>query len=170
MKNEQFSEIHRKNLEAAMRLAQLSVDNSQRIMALQNELAKDLFEESVHNAKAQTEAGSPQEMLALRAQYAQETAQKVMATAQRIAEVGNETRSEFSRLLTEQLAAGSEEMVEAFQAFFTALPGQNANVMDTVQQAMATANRAFEQMAQASASVFGQAAAPAAKAKAPGKK
>jgi phasin family protein len=155
-KPEQFSEIHRKNLEAAMRLAQLSVENSQRIMVLQNDLAKELFEESVENAKAQAEAGDPQEMLALRARYAQETAQKVMATAQKIAEVGNDTRAQFSHLLTEQLAAGSQEVIEAFQSFFTALPGQTPNVMDTVQQAMATANRAFEQMAQASASVFGQ--------------
>lgn len=155
-KPEQFSEIHRKNMEAAMRLAQLSVDNSQRIMALQSELARDLFQDSVANAKAQTEAGDPQQMLRLRAAYAQETARKMMATAQRIAEVGNETRMQFSRLLTEQLAAGSQEMVEAFQSFFTALPGQNANVLESMQQAMATANGAFEQIAKASAGVFGQ--------------
>jgi len=170
MKTEQFSEIHRKNIEAAMRLAQLSVENSQRIMTLQNDLAKDLFEESVENAKAQAGTADPQEMLALRARYAQDTAQKVMATAQKIAEVGNDTRAQFSRLLTEQLAAGSQEVVEAFQSFFATLPGQNPNVMDTVQQAMATANRAFEQMAQASASVFGQTAGAGGKAKPQAKK
>lgn len=160
MKSEQFSELHRKNLEAAMRLAQMSIDNSQKIMTLQSELARELFQESVDNAQAQTKAADPQAMLALRAHYAQDTAQKMVATAQKIAEVGNETRTQFSRLLTEQLAAGSQEMVEAFQSFFTALPGQNSNVMESVQQAVATANRAFEQMAQASSSVFGQANAP----------
>jgi phasin family protein len=157
MKSEQFSELHRKNLEAAMRLAQMSIANSQKIMALQSELARELFQESVDNAQAQTKAADPQAMLALRAHYAQDTAQKMVVTAQKIAEVGNETRTQFSRLLTEQLAAGSQEMVEAFQSFFTALPGQNSNVMESVQQAVATANRAFEQMAQASSSVFGQA-------------
>ena len=34
-KIEQFSELHRKNMEAAMRMAQMSIENSQRIMALQ---------------------------------------------------------------------------------------------------------------------------------------
>ena len=43
MKNEQLSEIHRKNMEAAMRLAQLSIENSQKVMALQSQLARDLF-------------------------------------------------------------------------------------------------------------------------------
>jgi phasin family protein len=155
-KTEHLSEIHRKNMEAAMRLAQLSIDNSQRVMALQSELARELLQDSVENAQAQTAAGDPQEMLRLRAAYTQETARKMMAAAQKIAEVGNEARAQFSRLMTEQLAADSQEMIDAFQSFFAALPGQNASVMDSMRQAMATANNAFEQIAQASASVFGQ--------------
>lgn len=162
MKNEQLSELSRKNIEAAMRLAQLSIDNSQRVVALQNELARELFNDGVASARAQTGAKDPQELLQLRASYAQDTAQKVMATAQRVAEIGNEARVEFARLLTEQLASGSHEMADAFQGFFKAVPGQNANVLDIMQQAMASANSAFEQMTQASAAAFGGAAAPRA--------
>ncbi len=153
---EHLGEIHRMNMEAAMRLAQLSMDNSQRIMALQSELARELFTDSVANARAQAGAADPQEMLKLRTAYAQEAARKMMATAQKVAEVGNEARAQFARLLTEQLAADSREMVEAFQSFLSALPGQNSVVMDSMQQAMATANKAFEQIAQASASVLQQ--------------
>jgi len=153
-KVEQFSELHRKNMEAAMRLAQLSIENSQKIMALQSELARELFQSSVENAKAQGTVKAPQEVLTLRTQYAQETAQRMMETAQRIAEVGNEARTEFSRMLTEQLASGSHDLMEAFQSFFKALPGQNANVMENMQQAMATANSAFDQIAKASAASF----------------
>jgi phasin family protein len=154
-KPEHVSEIHRKNMEAAMRLAQLSIDNSQRIMALQTDLAKALFEESVANAKALTSVTDPQEAIALRTQYAQETSQKMMAAAQKIAEIGNDARSEFSRLLTEQLASGSQDLLESFQSFFKAIPGPNPNVMEIMQQAMSTANSAFEQMTRASAATFG---------------
>jgi len=167
-KVEQFSEIQRKNMEAAMRLAQLSIENSQRVMALQSELARQLFQQGVDNAKAQTTAKDPAEIMKLRTEYAQETTQKMMAAAQQIAEVGNEARAEFSRLLTEQLAAGSQEIVDAFQGFFKSLPGTNGNVMETMQQAMATANSAFEQIAQASAAAMntmGDAAKKAARKK-----
>jgi hypothetical protein len=58
-------------------------------------------------------------------------------------------------MLTEQLASGSHDMMEAFQAFFKVLPGQNANVLENMQQAMATANSAFDQIAKASAASFG---------------
>jgi phasin family protein len=165
VKMDQFSEIHRKNMEAAMRLAQLSIENSQKIMALQSELARELFKSSVENAKAQGTATAPQDMLTVRTQYAQETAQRMMETAQKIAEVGNEARTEFSRMLTEQLASGSHDLMEAFQSFFKALPGQNANVLENMQQAMATANGAFEQIAKASSAAFTSAGEAAHKSK-----
>jgi phasin family protein len=164
-KNEQFSELNRKNMEAAMRLAQLSIENSQRVMSLQNELARELFNDGVENARAQSGAKDPQEVLRLRAQYAQDTAQKMMATAQKVAEIGNDARVEFSRMLTEQLASGSHEMADAFQGFFKMMPGQNANVLEVMQQAMATANSAFEQIAQASTAAFSGMAPKAGKKK-----
>ena len=108
----EFGEIQRKNMEAAMRLAQLSIENSQRIMALQSQLARELFQESVEQAKAQTGSSDPQEIMNLRARYAQDTTQKMIAAAQQVAEIGNNARMEFSRLLTEQLAAGSQDMVD----------------------------------------------------------
>lgn len=153
-KNESLSELNRRNMEAAMRLAQMSIENSQRVVTLQNELARVLFQDGVENARAQAEARDPQEVLRLRSKYAQDTAQKMMATAQKVAEIGHEARAEFSRMLTEQLASGRQEMTDAFQGFFKTLPGQNANMLEAMQQAMATANSAFEQIAQASTAAF----------------
>jgi phasin family protein len=152
-KNE-FGEIPRKNMEAAMRLSQLSIENSQKIMALQSQLARDLLVDSMSQARDQADKTDPLEVMNLRARYTQESMQKMVAAAQEIADIGNNARAEFSRLLTEQLAAGSQDMVEAFQSFFKALPGQNTNVLETMQQAMANANAAFEQMSQASAKAF----------------
>jgi phasin family protein len=152
--NNEFGEIQRKNMEAAMRLAQISINNSQRIMELQTHLARDLFQNSVEQTKLQATSKDPQDIVRLRAQYAQDTTQKMIAAAQQVAEIGNNSRVEFSRLLTEQLAAGSQDMVDAFQSFFKSLPGQNSNVLETMQQAMANANTAFEQMRKAATTAF----------------
>lgn len=164
-KPEQFSELHRKNMEAALKLAQMSIDNSQRIMALQVEVAKKLFQDSVASAKALTSAKDPQQAIALRTQYAQETAQQMMETARQIAEIGNASRTEFSHVLTEQLASGSKDLMATFQAFFGTLPGPNSNVLETMQKAMATANEAFEQITKASAAAFSKAGTAPAKKK-----
>lgn len=152
-KNE-FGEIQRKNMEAAMRLAQISIANSQRIMELQTHLARELFQNSVEQTKLQATTKDPQDIVRLRAQYAQDTTQKMIAAAQQVAEIGNSARVEFSRLLTEQLAAGSQDMVDAFQSFFKALPGQNSGILETMQQAMTNANTAFDQMRKAATVAF----------------
>ena len=149
-KIEQFTELHRKNMEAAMRMAQMSIENSQRIMALQSELAKEMFQSGVENAKALTTARDPQTALQLRTEYAQETTQRMVAAAQQIAEISNSARAEFARLVTEQLATGSQDMTESLQAFMKNLPGQTPNMMESFQQAIATANQAFEQITKAS--------------------
>lgn len=154
VKPEQFSEIHRKNMEAAMKLAQMSIENSHRIIALQVDAAKKLFKESADSAKALSSLKDPQDAVALRTQYTQDTAQMMMETARQIAEIGNASRTEFSRMMTEQLASGSKDMIDTFQSFFSTLPGHNSNVLETMQQAMATANSAFEQIAKASAAGF----------------
>lgn len=150
-KTEQFTELNRKNMEAAMRMAQLSMENSQRIMTLQSELAREMFQSGLENAKAQTGASDPHTMMQLRAKYAQETTQRMVAAAQQIAEISNATRAEFSRLVTEQLTSGSQDLTESMQKFMKSLPGQTPNMMESFQQAIATANAAFEQIAKASA-------------------
>lgn len=166
IKPEQFSELHRKNMEAAMKLAQMSIENSHRIIALQVDAAKRMFMESAESAKALGTVKDPQEAVALRTQYTKDTAQMMMETARQIAEIGNASRTEFSHMMTEQMASGSKDLMETFQSFFSTLPGQNNNVMETMQKAMATANSAFEQIAKASAATFeGAAVKPTARKK-----
>lgn len=159
----EFSEIQRKNMEAAMRLAQISIENSQRIMELQSQLARELFEHSVEQAKLQANSKDPQDIVKLRAQYAQETTQKMIHAAQEVADIGNSARVEFSRLLTEQLAAGSHDLVDAFQSFFKSLPGQNTSFLEVMQQAMSNANNAYEQMRKAATAAFSPAGASTTK-------
>jgi phasin family protein len=150
----EFNEIQRKNMEAAMRLAQISIENSQRIMELQSRLARELFENSVEQAKLQSASQDAQDIVKLRAQYAQDTTQKMIEAARQVAEIGNSARVEFSRLLTEQLAAGSQDVVDAFQSFFKSLPGQNTGMLDAMQQAMNNATTAFDQMRKAATAAF----------------
>ena len=114
-KQEQFNELQKKNLEAAMRLAQLSIENSQRIMEIQVTAAKSLFEEGVHNAKAMSTVKDPKDMMNLRANYAQTTTEKMLACAREIAEITATTQAEFGKLVGEQLTSGSQDMFEAMQ-------------------------------------------------------
>ncbi|NMG76649.1 phasin family protein [Aromatoleum diolicum] len=153
-KQDQFNEIQKKNLEAAMRLAQMSIENSQRIMELQVATAKSLFEEGVENAKALSTAKDPKDLLALRSQYAQSTTEKMLGCAREMAELASRTQAEVGKLVSEQLSSGGKDVFEAMQKMFSGIPITDQNAMSAIQTAMDTTRSAFEQMARASTDAF----------------
>jgi phasin family protein len=153
-KQDQFNELQKKNFEAAMRLAQLSIENSQRIMELQVATAKSLFEEGVENAKAQSAAKDPNELLNLRSQYAQSTAEKMLGCARELAELTTRAQTELGKLVGEQLSSGGKDVFEAMQKMFSGMPISDQNAMTAIQSAMDTTRAAFDQMTRASAEAF----------------
>jgi len=153
-KTEKLNELNQKSMETAMRMAQMSVENSQRIMSLQSDLAKDLFQRGLANAKAHSTIRDPKELVQLSTQYAQETTQRLVTAAKEISAVGQDSRAEFSKMLTEQLASGGKEVSNALQGLIKGFPVQPPNVMESIQKAMSTANTAFEQITQASSAAM----------------
>ncbi|PKO55247.1 MAG: phasin protein [Betaproteobacteria bacterium HGW-Betaproteobacteria-21] len=149
-----FNELQKKNLEAAMRLAQLSIENSQRVMELQVATAKSLFEDGVHNAQALTAVKDPKQVVELRTQYAQATTEKMLSCAREIAELTARTQAEVGKLVGEQLTTGSHDVFDAMQKMFKGMPISDQNAMGAMQTAMDTTRAAFEQMTRASAEAF----------------
>ena len=149
-----FNELQKKNLEAAMRLAQLSIENSQRVMELQVATAKSLFEDGVQNAKALTAVKDPKQVVELRTQYAQATTEKMLSCAREIADLTARTQGEVGKLVGEQLTTGSHDVFDAMQKMFKGMPITDQNAMGAMQTAMDTTRAAFEQMTRASAEAF----------------
>ena len=146
-KQDQMNELQKKNLEAAMRLAQLSIENSQRIMELQVTTAKTLFEDGVQNAKAMSAVKDPKDLMDLRTQFAQHTTEKMLACAREIAEITARTQNEVGKLVGEQLTTGSNDVFDAMQKMFKGMPITDQTAMDTTRAA-------FEQMTRASSEAF----------------
>lgn len=151
---DQFNEMQKKNFEAAMRLAQISIENSQRIVEMQVETAKSLFEEGVQNARVLSTVTDPQEAITLRTQYAQRTTEKMLSCVREMAEMANRTQSELGRLVGEQLSTGGQDVFEAMQKMFVGMPINDQNATTALQTAMDTTRAAFEQMTRASTEAF----------------
>ena len=82
---ETVAAMQKKSLDSAMKLAQLSIENSQRILQLQMQTAKDMFEDGVSNVQSLSQVKTPQEAMELRARYAQHAAEKMLSTSRNIA-------------------------------------------------------------------------------------
>lgn len=156
MKNDQFTELQHRNLDICMKLAQLSLDSSQRLLALQVEIAKKLFEDGIENVKQQTGSKDPQKNLSLQSQYAQETGQTLMEASRQMAELYNASCTECAQLFTEQYASGNKDLLSSCQALFSSFPGSGNSMFESMNQAMSSLNNAFEQFAKASTTTFAQ--------------
>ncbi|MDR3213778.1 MAG: phasin family protein [Azoarcus sp.] len=153
-KTEQVNELQKKGLEAAVQLAQLSIENTQRVIEIQVAVAKSLFEDSVNNAKALSSTKDPQEALQLRSRFAQTTAEKVFAGASEIAEVATKAQSQVNKLVSEQFTASSTEVLGAIQQLFRGLPIADQNTLNAIQSTLDTTRTAVEQMTRASSEAF----------------
>ena len=157
-----IGELQIRNLDAATRLARLSVDNTLRVMAALSTLSRELLELNVRQLAELADADEST-VFSLRARHAQQVARKMLDCARLIAELGNDARVGFSRLLTEQLASGGHGLMDAFQAFFSVLPAQNVNLLDALQLAMERVDRAFIEVDDALARAMPAAAADSQK-------
>ena len=146
--------MQKKSLESAMRLAQLSIENSQRILHLQMQTAKEMFEDGVSNVQSLTQIKTPQEAMELRARYAQQAAEKMLTTSRNIAEITAEVQTEMSKLVSQQLSSGSQDLMEAMQGFLKGMPLNSHAAAEAMQTTFETARKTLEQVAKASSEAF----------------
>lgn len=157
MNTEHLSDLQRKNMAVGMKLAQLSMENTQRIVELQVELTKKLVQDCIESGQAITAVRDPQQVIALQTRYLQDTTQTLVDAARQMAECGNASCAEFVKLCSEQFSAGNKDLLsstQSMQSLFNVWPGQSSNGMDMLNQAMGAMTQAFEQFTQASAMTF----------------
>lgn len=157
MNTEQLGDLQRKNMAVGMKLAQLSMENTQRIIELQVELTKKMLQDCIESGQAMTAARDPQKVIALQTRYFQDTTQTLVDAARQMTECGNASCAEFVKLCSEQFSAGNKDLLtstQSMQSLFSAWPGQNNNAVDMLNQAIGAMSQAFDQFTQASATTF----------------
>lgn len=150
-----LDELQARNLGAAERLMQLSIDHGLGVTAVLAALAGELFELNLRHWH-ELAAADERERLRLRAAHAERIAERLVAGAARVAALGSEVRAGFLRLLTEQLAAGNHGLMDAFQGFFAVLPAQGADFPQMLTLAVERSERALGEVA----NLLAQAAPP----------
>ena len=103
-----------------------------------------------------TEAKDPQSALALRTQFAQETSSRMMEAMRQMADLTAGAQAEFNKMLGQQMAGTSQEMMENFKKMMSVsgLPGGGQDAFATMQKAFGNAKDAFDQIAKASSTAF----------------
>jgi len=165
---EQFAELQRQSLDAAMKIAQLSMRNTQRMLELQLDTARELLDEGVKNAQAIAEVKDPASANALRERVTNEATQTMLGCAKAIAEIATDTQKELQDLFKAQGA--SNPWLETVQRAMQGMQMPGGDPAAAVQSAMDNAKAAFDQMTKASTDAMGALGAAMTPAGGKGKK
>ena len=174
---EQFAEINKASVANATRLAALSIENAEKLFKLNLNAAKVALQQSVEGAQAAASVKDVQEMMALRAKYAESGVQTALSYSRTLYDLASEAQAEYSSM-AEELWANYTKGVASFvdKASKSAPAGSDAAV-NAFKSTFAASTAAFDQFQKATKQVVNladasvrAAAANASKAATKGRK
>ena len=136
--SEQFVEVNKTGVAQATKLAAIAFANTEKLIKLNLEAARAAIAQSVEGASAAAGAKDVQELMALRAKYAESGVQNAIGYSRSLYEVASEAQAQYSKLAEEAWStyaagianwvdkasasapAGSDVAVNAFKSTFAA--------------------------------------------------
>jgi len=147
-------ELQQGNISAAMHLAQIAIENAQRIVQMQVEVAREIFDDGVADAKKLGNVENPQELIESRARLAQQVAEKMFACSRTIAGMTAEMQAEMGKTVSEQLASNGKEIVNAVEELLQGMPLNNHAAAEALQHTFDSARKSLAQASKVSSEVF----------------
>ena len=81
---EQFMQFGKSSLEAALSLANITLQSTERLVGLQMKTVKDALDESIKSAKALSDVKNVQDLMSLQSTTAQPSLEKVVPYSKRV--------------------------------------------------------------------------------------
>ena len=139
-----LSEVSNVTVETAARVARISMDSTERVIALQLDFAKQSLENVTRAARAVAGAKDVQELLALRTRNAESVVEKWMGYSRSLYEVAAEAQSEFSKLAEERMASFQQAISETVEQAAKSTPAGGDVAVAAMKSSLAATTDAFD--------------------------
>jgi phasin family protein len=120
MANQANPAINEQQLEAALRIARITLDGAEKLLQLQLDTIKQTLEETAQQTAQLTAAKDIPAALAVRSQHAQQTATTLLAFARDVYELSAQTQTELVRQTTGSVGTSPNVWMDQFQQFIPA--------------------------------------------------
>jgi len=148
-KQEPIIDIQKKTLDAAMHLAQITMENGQRIAEVQVETARSIFEDTINGLRSMAEAKDSRAAMEVRNELTQRCGEHVMAGTLKVADLATSASTEVGRMIAQQMASGSASLVDMMSRVVQSMPVTGAEGMNIFQGSLDSTRSAMEQMSKA---------------------
>jgi phasin family protein len=147
------SDLSRVTVEAAAKVAKISMDNAERTMAVQLEYAKGAISQATINARALSQVKDVQALLALPTRIAENTLENMMGYGRSLYEVAATTQAEYSRLAEERMALFQQAITETVDEAAKSAPAGGDFAVAAIKSQLTAATAAFDSFTKAAKNV-----------------
>jgi phasin family protein len=148
-----LSEITAAAVDAAARLTRISMDSTERTIAVQLEYAKGAIKQATLNAKAVSGAKDVQDLLSLRSRIAENALENMMGYSRSLYEVGAEVQSQLSKLAEDRMSAFQKAVTESVEQAAKAAPAGGDVAVAAMRSSLAATTAAFDSFSKAAKQV-----------------
>ncbi len=146
---EQMTELNNTAVISAARLSKMSLDNAERLLALQLGFAKAALGDATRTARAAAGTKDVQQLLALRTQAAETAMTQWLEYSRGLYEVASETQSELSKLAEERLADLQRTITDTVDQAAKSAPAGSDVAVAAMKSSLAAATSAFDSFTKA---------------------
>jgi phasin family protein len=144
-----LSELSTATVDAATRLTRISMDSTERAIAVQLEYAKGALSQASLNAKALAGARDVQELMALRTRIAENALENIMGYSRSLYEVASEAQSELSKLAEERMSSFQKAVTETVDQAAKSAPAGGDLAAAAIKSSLAATTAAFDTFSKA---------------------
>ena len=165
---EQFAEINKANVAQATKLAALAIENAEKLMRLNISAAKVALAQGIEGATAVATVKDVQDLVALRAKYAETGVQAALGYSKSLYEMASEAQAQYSALSEEAWGVYTKGIASWVEKASKSAPAGSDVGFNALKSTVAATTAAFDQFQKATKQVvnFADASVRAAAANA----
>lgn len=146
---DQITAANKVGIDTWLTLANTAFASTERLAALNLNVARAVLEDSIANTKSLLSVKDPQELVSLQASLAQPALEKAVSYSRSLYEIASQTSDEVGKLIEAQVGEFNKTLSSALdQAAKNAPPGSDIAVA-AVKSVIAAANSAYDNVAKA---------------------
>ncbi len=150
---EQFTEVNKSHIDAALKFATVSFDAAERLMGLQLAVGRDALNEGVKTAKVLAEVRDVQDLTSLRGKFAETGTEKWTDYSKAVYEVVQHTQAQWSNLVESQLTEMNKNVASALDKAVKTAPAGADVAIAAIRSTMGASSAAFDSMTKAAKQV-----------------
>lgn len=147
--NEQFSQLNKSTVDAAVKFARVGVDSAEQLFALQLSTTKSALDEAAKNMLALATVKDAQDLNALRSKLAEASLEQAMGYSKTVYDLATSTQAKYSSLVEEGVADLQTSLSDGLEKVAKTAPAGSDIAVAAMKSNLAAATAAMDNLTKA---------------------